>query len=200
MGTLTLKSNTTYNARDSREYFLFHAMAKSQTGGEFLKKVEQYDIEHPEGRILNDEVDKKNMHKSYHEFKKAVEKGFRGVENVDFDNPQVLSRLKNILQQQLPKETYKTKGDFLSIPLTQADIGYTLACHAEGIKRLGSKYLAQQRQAEEQVVHEPVIVGKSGVVKHGGYGEKQVFSHKSTYKTEKEILVERMLEENRKKR
>ena len=200
MGTLTLKAGTKQNASSSREYFLFHAMARSSSYAAFLDEVKRYNAEHPEGKISDDAEDKKCMKKSYQEFKSAVNTGFRSVENIDFDNPQVLRRLKNILQQQLPRETYKTMGDFASVPLTQADIGYTLLCHADGVKILGAKYLAQQKREEEKILHEQVVVGKSGITSYGSYSEDRVFSNQNTYKTQKEILVERMMQERRQNR
>lgn len=194
-----LSNKKTLGITESREFFIFQAFANNQSYDEALGVIEAHDRDHPEGKILASAVDKLYMKESYKLFREASRPLYgKGGLAPDYDNPQVMERLKNIIKQKLPP----TARDVLSertgsVTMNQANIGRMLAVYAGQLKALGKKALNEQkRQAEAKHYGTVATTDRSGRVSHGGYGKGIVFSDESKpYKTTSQILQDRIRDE-----
>ncbi len=179
----------TLSIKESREFVIFQAFSKNNTYSSALDDLEKYDRENPDRRIFATPEEKKAMRDSYLMFKAAEKTIERSGGMPDYDNPQVMERLKNVLSQQLPAVSREVLKDApASTAINKANVGRMMALHARNVKTLGKKMLQQRVSG-----HEQAMVARQGNV--GTSPHEKVISNDSTYKRNEEIIIERMLRE-----
>ncbi|MCM1323869.1 MAG: hypothetical protein NC218_06880 [Acetobacter sp.] len=193
MVTLSMK------ASESGNFVVFRALAESSRFQEALERVEQYNTKHPDRRVLGTPRLKKAMEEAFKQMKAVMKKAFPNVEKLDLDDSQVVDRLHHVLCQHLPKDSFKELGRYEGLSMRQANIGHILVTYSESIDKFGKGYFAEQKRASERIEHEQVTVNRHRRLGQS-YASGMVFSNKNTYKTSREAVVARMLEEKRKGR
>ena len=184
MATLTIK--------ESREFVIFQAFAKNDTFRGALSAIEEYDKANPDRRIFAAPDEKKAMRDSFKLFKDAEKVIARNGTALDYDDPLIVDRLNTILSQNLPVFSKKTmKDDTSSISIKKANIGRMMAVHAHNVKTLGNRLMKENKERQ----HEAAMVAKHGITGHSPY--EKVISNERTYKSNTDILVERLLKEQR---
>ncbi len=187
MATLTI--------RESREFVIFQAFAQNDTFHGALSDLENYDKNNSDKRIFVAPEEKKAMRESFAIFKEAERIISRNGTRLDYDNPQIMERLKTILSQKLPaisRDVFKDATS--SVAINKANVGRMMAVHAYNVKTLGKKLMQEPKDNShvQAVVDRYAKLGKSP---HQG-----VFSKESSYKSNHEVLRDRMIEEKQKQR
>ncbi len=178
--------------KESREFVIFQAFSQNKDYHSALKRMEQFDREYPDSRIFNDPEDKRAMRESFVQFKEAEAIMSRYGTALDYDNPQILERLNTILRQRIPAVSREIlKQDTASVAINKANIGRMMARHAHNVKKLGNKFMKQ----ETKPFHEQARVVKSGKTGHSPY--KEVISAEKSYKSVRDIIWQKMLEEQK---
>lgn len=187
MATLALK--------DCKELAIFRAFTENILFLEACKALTEFDRTHPERRILQKPSDKEVLRKCFTECRQAMAIAFPRGEKPDFTKESSLNRLKNVFNQQLPSACRKSYDDFCSPISGQIGMGRIFSEHIEYIKRAGLSYYNQlnseQKRKDEKRIHEQATVNSYRRLGHG-YGNKKVFSGKTTYKTEREVVLAQM--------
>ena len=175
-----------------REFSVFQIFAESKSFRAALKKIEAYDKEHQTGKIAATPEDKKALRESFSMFKEAEKTISNNGTALDYDNPQIIERLNTILTQRLPAISQDViKKETSSLAIKKANIGMMMAKHAENIRRLGKKMVMQKpERRREQAMTERT--GKTGHSPH-----EKVFSTKTSYKSNHDVIVERLMQERR---
>lgn len=187
MATLTIK--------ESQEFVIFQAFAQNDTFHGALSALEDYDKNNPEKRIFASLDEKKAIRESFAIFKEAENIISRNGTRLDYDNPQVMERLKTILSQKLPaisRDTFKEATS--SVAINKANVGRMMALHAYNVKTLGKKLMQQPKDNS----HVQAVVERYG--KLGSSPHKEVFSKENSYKSNQEVIRDKMLEEQKKQR
>lgn len=188
---MTEAKMATLSIKESREFLIFQAFSQNKTYDAALTELEQHDAAHPDKKIFASAEEKKAMFDSYIMFKEAERMISRGEVAPDYDNGQVLERLKNVLSQKLPAVSREViKSGMVSPALNKANVGRMMAVHAKNVKIMGKRELFSKKKIE----HEQAFVGKSGVTGHSPY--ERVVSEERTYKRNEDIILERMLKES----
>ena len=187
MATLTI--------RESREFVIFQAFAQNDKFSDVLETLEEYDRNNPDRRIFAAPEEKKAMRESFAIFKEAENIISRNGTHLDYDNPQIMERMKTILAQKLPAVSRDTFNNATtSTAINKANIGRMMAVHAYNVKTLGKKLLREPRDDS----HIQAMVEKYGKI--GNSPHKEVFSKENTYKSNQEVVRDKMLEEQKKQR
>ncbi len=187
MATLTIK--------ESREFVIFQAFAQNSTFQGALSVLEDYDRNNPNRRIFAAPDEKKAMRESFAIFKEAENIISRNGTKLDYDNPQIMERLKTILSQKLPaisRDTFKDATS--SVAINKANVGRMMALHAYNVKTLGKKLMQEIRDNS----HVQAMVEKYG--KLGTSPHKEVFAQDTSYKSNQEVVRDRVLDEQKKQR
>lgn len=172
----------------SREYAVFQAFSNNSTYKGALTELEAFDRENPDRRIFTSAEEKKMMRESYRLFKESELEVKRGGMTLDYDDKQVVERLKTVLSQKMPaisREVLKQHTDSLAI--NKANIGRMLEVHARNIRVYGKKEM--KKNMEERRENRQVMVDKYRKLKHSPY--EGVFSRASSYKPIGQVLRER---------
>ncbi len=178
--------------KESREFVVFQAFSQNKDFRSALKRMEQFDREYPDSKIFAGPEDKKAMRESFRVFKEAEATISRHGTALDYDNPQILERLSTILNNQLPAVSRETlKQATSSAAINKANIGRMMTKHAQNVKKLGNKLMRQKPERD----HEQARIVKSGRTGHSPY--KEVISTEKTYKPMRDIIWQRMLEEQK---
>ena len=184
MATLTIK--------ESREFVIFQAFAKNDTFHGALKAMEEYDHANPDRRIFAAPDEKKAMRDSFKVFKDAEKIIARNGTALDYDDPLIMDRLNTILSQSLPAVSKRViKEDTSSLSIKKANIGRMMAVHAHNVKTLGNRLMKENNERS----HETAMVAKHGITGHSPH--EKVFSNERTYKSNTDVLLERLLKEQR---
>lgn len=187
MATLTIK--------ESREFVIFQAFAQNDTFQGALSTLEDYDRDNPNRRIFASPEEKKAMRDSFAIFKEAENIITKAGTRLDYDNPQVMERLKTILSQKLPAISRDTfKNATTSVAINKANVGRMMAVHAYNVKTLGKKLMKEPKDNS----HVQAVVEK--YAKLGTSPHKEVFSKESTYKSNQDVIRDKMMEEQKKQR
>lgn len=180
MATLTIDK--------SREYVIFQAFSNNSTYKDALTELEAFDRENPDRRIFASAEEKRAMRESYRLFKDSELEVQRGGMTLDYDNKQVIERLKTVLSQKIPaisREVLKQHTD--SPAINKANVGRMMAVHARNIKVYGKKELS--KFMEERQENRQAMVDKYRKLGRSPY--EGVFSKESSYKPIGKVLKER---------
>ncbi len=195
MGTLELK--------DCKEVFIFKTMTEHERFLDACKAVMAFDKEHPDKKILKGSVDKEVLRMCFTECRNAVAIAFRKGERPDFSNISHLNRLKNVYNQQLPKACQKPHDNFTSLFRGKIEMGINFLDHLEYVGRAGLKYykslISEEKREASKRTYEQATVGKYRQLEHG-YDNGKVFSSEKQYKTNQEVIYERLSKERASKR
>lgn len=182
----------TLSIKESREFVVFKAFSSNDSCEGALKDLEKYDRENPDKCIFTSAEDKKGMRDSYVMFKEAERMIDRVNGRPDYDNPQIMERMKTILSQKLPAISRDViKDATTSVAINKANIGRMLFKHAKNVGALSKRMMKESVEHR----HEQPRVSRHGNVGRSPY--EKVYSDKKTYQRNEDVLIERMLREDR---
>lgn len=188
----------TLELKDCKEMVVFKAMTENDSFLTACKQIAEFDKAHPGREVLKHKITKEILQKCFKECQAAMATAFPRGETPDFGNLTHLNRLKNVFNQQLPMRGRKSYDNFTSVFRGKIDMGNIFLEHMDYIGQAGMKYYnslkAEEKREAEKIERTPVMVSSYRRLEQG-YGDKKVFSGKPTYKTNREVIIERMRKE-----
>lgn len=173
----------------SREFMIFKAFAGNDSFLMALKELQGYDAEHPDRKIIGALAEKEVLQNGFKAFKEAEKKLCRNGAP-DYDDPKILKRLATILSQESKNAARAGLGEQAGGSLASLRVNAVMKAiqYGRDVKTLGRRLLKN-----EGIKHEQARVAKSGITGHSPY--EKVVSEEKNYKSNEEIILERMLKE-----
>ena len=191
---------TTQTLKQSNDFIIFQAFAESKSYKEVVKKIEDHDLSSPNSKIFNTAKDKLDFKECYKIFKKSEKKLNKSI---DYYKESDINRLRIVLEQELPEISRRfVNSETANINLQKVNIGHMMLTHFFNIKKYGPKVLSELKNEEKRRnspkrTREVATTSRYGIVDHGSYSSKSVFSTESkTYKTAQQIIKERIRKES----
>lgn len=195
MATLTLK--------DCKEFMIFCALTENERFVDACKALMDFDKTHPNEKVFKEPKDKEILRQCFNECRQALLIAFPRDEQPDFNNLAHLNRLQNVFNQQLPRRCQKSQNAFETPFKGKIGMGQIFLKHMDYLRDAGLPYykslISEQKREDSKRTYEQARVDSYRPLERG-YGEKKVFSGKATYKTQQEVIRDRIAEERRKGR